>query len=210
MQSGKTVEVNLKVLFMKLQIIPLFMLLYTSLQYSAPKGYHLNHQPINQKAMLQDTLKKSTVSLEQKVLKPMTVLFISDTSDMTHISNVMQSGYGELFGFINKNGLTPGKVMGFYLSYANPVSLETAVEVDKVPATLTGRIQSKIVEGGDAIVAHYTGPYEKMEAPYNAIAQWIKDNHKQAKGAPFEVYLNSPSTVKDNSELKTDVCQLLQ
>jgi effector-binding domain-containing protein len=160
--------------------------------------------------MLQDAIKKPVVVLEQVVLQPMTVLFISDSTDMAGLSKVISSGYGELFSFINQNGLKSGKVMAFYLSYANPISLQTAVEVDKVPATLTGRIESKVVDGGNAIVAHYTGPYEEMEMPYNAVTKWVKENNRQAKGMPFEVYLNSPDMVKDKYELKTDVYQLLQ
>jgi effector-binding domain-containing protein len=160
--------------------------------------------------MLTNTITKPTSVLEQLMLQPMNVLFIGDTTDMAGLSKVIQSGYGELFAFINQNGLKPGKVMAFYHSYANPISLEVAVEVDHVPSVLSGRIQSKIVAGGEALVAHYTGPYEEMEIPYNAVANWLKDNNKQANGMPFEVYLNSPDTVKDKSELKTDVYQFLQ
>ncbi|WP_018616616.1 GyrI-like domain-containing protein [Segetibacter koreensis] len=160
--------------------------------------------------MLQDSIKKATVSLEQVVLQPIAVLFIKDTSDTSGLSKVIGSGYAELFAFINQHGLKPGKVMAFYHRYVNPVSLEMAVEVDKLPATFAGRIQSKTVQGGDAVVAHYTGPYEEMEVPYNAITEWVKDNSKQANGPPFEVYLNSPDMVKDKYELKTDVYQLLR
>jgi hypothetical protein len=93
---------------------------------------------------------------------------------MAHISNATLSVFGELFGFINQHGLTTVRVIGFYLRYANPMSLETAVEVDKVPGTLTGRMHLKRVEGGDALIAHYTGPYEKMGAPYQAISQGLR------------------------------------
>ena len=49
-----------------------------------------------------------------------------------------------------------------------------------------------------------------METPYNEIAKWLKENDKQARELPFEVYLNEPSQVKDKYELKTDVYQLLK
>lgn len=195
---------------MKLLILPL-MIMIGAFEYSPVKEKdNLISKLINTKLMLHDTIQQPAVSLEQVVLQPMTVLFISDSSDMAGLSKVISSGYGELFAFINQNGLKPGKVMAFYLSYANPVSLQTAVEVDKVPSTFTGRIQSKTVEGGNAVVAHYTGPYEEMELAYKAITKWVKDNNKQSKGMPFEVYLNSPDMVKDKHELKTDVYQLLQ
>ena len=169
------------------------------------------HKIINDTTMVNDTFKKPTVVLETVFVNPMTVLFISDTAaDMNSISKIFANDYGELFTFINQSGLKPMKVMAFYLSYENPLTLEAAVEIDKLTATLTGRIKSKIVEGGNAVVGHYTGPYEEMEMPYKTIIQWVKDNNKQAKGLPFEVYLNSPDTVKDKYDLKTDIYQLLQ
>lgn len=168
------------------------------------------HKPINNKIMIQDTVKKPTVILEKVILKPMQILYISDTGNMASLSKVFEKDYGELFNFIGSNGLTPGKVMGFYFSYNDPIVLEVAVEVNKIPAELPGRIRSKIVEGGDAVVAHYTGAYEEMQIPYSQLAQWVTDNNRQANGLPFEVYLNGPADVKDNSELKTDIYQMLK
>lgn len=160
--------------------------------------------------MIQDTVKKTSVSLEQVVLNPMNILLIRDTSEMAGLPKVFENDYGELFKFIGENALRPGKVMAFYLNYQDPITLEAAVEVDRVPEQLSGRIKSKVIEGGDAVVAHYTGPYEEMETPYNEIAKWLKENDKQARELPFEVYLNEPSQVKDKYGLKTDVYQMLK
>ena len=160
--------------------------------------------------ILTDTSKKPTWVLEKTILNPMTIIFISDTSNITGISKVFQSAYAELFGFISQNGLIPGKVMAFYYNYNDPIALESAVEVNKIPAMLSGRIRTRKIEGGDALVIHYTGPYEEMESPYGAINKWLKDNNKQAFGLAFEVYLNDPSMVKDKYELKTDIYQLIK
>ena len=140
----------------------------------------------------------------------MTILFISDTADdMAGVGTVFANNYPELFRFININGIIAEKVMAFYPSYNKPILVEVAVQVNKLPDTLSGKIRSKTIAGGDAIVAHYKGPYEQMGIAYQEVTRWIKDNNKKVNGLPFEVYLNDPATVKNKYELKTDVYQLI-
>lgn len=159
--------------------------------------------------MVQDT-PRTTVSMERVVLKPMTVVYIRDTASLAGISDKFRKDYGELFQLIGAQQLRPGKVMAFYHSYSDPVIFEAAVEVDRMPANLAGRNMARTIGGGDAIVAHFKGPYEMMDLPYKAITQWLKDNGKQADGLPFESYLNDPEAIKDKYELLTDVYQLLK
>ena len=169
-----------------------------------------NNKLIKQKVMLQDTIKKTNVVLEKVLLEPFNVLMIRDTTGVSAISKVFEADYGEIFNFIKKNELKSGKVMAFYLDFQDPVTMEAGVEVDRIPEQLSGRIESKFVAGGEAVVAHYTGPYEEMEKPYNEIKKWLKENNREAREFPFEVYLNEPSQVKDKYELKTDVYQFLK
>jgi len=159
--------------------------------------------------MLQDTIKKTNVVLEKVFLEPFNVLLIRETTGISALSKIFEADYGEIFSFIKKNELKAGRVMAFYLDYEDPVTLEAGVEVDKIPGYLNGRIESKFVAGGEAVLAHYTGPYEEMETPYNEIKKWLKENNREARELPFEVYLNDPSQVKDKYELKTDVYQFL-
>jgi len=49
--------------------------------------------------------------------------------------------------FINKHGLKSGKILAFYPNYKNPINLEAAIEVDKIPLALSKNIHSKIIEG---------------------------------------------------------------
>jgi effector-binding domain-containing protein len=159
--------------------------------------------------MMADTVKPSVI-IEKITLEKMNVLYIPDTSEIATLTKAFESGYAELFSFIGSKGLKPGKVMAFYHNYADPISLEIAVEVDKIPSVLEGRLRSKVVEGGEAVVVHYTGPYEQMDLPYHAITRWLKENNREAKGMPFESYLNDPAMVKDKYQLKTDIYQMLK
>jgi effector-binding domain-containing protein len=66
------------------------------------------------------------------------------------------------------------------------------------------------MEGGDALIAKYKGPYNRIALAYAAISDWLIKQKKQCNDKPFEVYLNDPLEVKDPFELRTDVYQLIK
>lgn len=167
--------------------------------------------PVNSKLMTQDTLTPVKVELEKTSFTDMQVLFIKDTAAATEdIKDVLGKGYGELMQFIQANQLKAVKFIAWYYSMQPPWPVDVAVETDKIPGQLTGRIQSRIQPGGDVIVAHMWGPYEKVEHAYTQIFNWMKRNNRVAKGAAFEVYLNDPASVKNPMEIRTDVYQPLE
>ncbi|MDP4216556.1 MAG: GyrI-like domain-containing protein, partial [Bacteroidota bacterium] len=86
--------------------------------------------------------------------------------------------------------------------------LDAAVEVDKRPDQLTGRVKWIALRSGNAIVAHYQGPYDQIGPAYTALFNRLKQQNKMADGPPFEVYLNDPMSVKDPFDLRTDVYQM--
>lgn len=186
-----------------------FILITAGLALSPEGSINMIYKPLKFIIMQQDTLRKSLV-LEKVMVKPFKVLYITDTTSMAEISKAVGNDYGELYSFIGQQQMKPGRAMAFYESYSDPITMDIAVEVDREPAPLSGRIKARTIEGGEAVVAHYTGPYEEMEGPYNEITKWLRDNNRQPREMPFEVYLNSPSEVKDKSELKTDVYQMLK
>lgn len=156
-----------------------------------------------------DTSSKPAVVLEEMNLAPMKILYIPDTAGTPDLGRAFGRAYIELYRFAISNGAKPGRSMAFYHSHTEPFFLEIAVEVDAIPATLQGKIRSKQMNGGKAIVAHYTGPYEQLALPYTAITNWLRENRREAVGLPFEIYYNDPATTEKN-KLKTDVCQLLR
>jgi effector-binding domain-containing protein len=161
--------------------------------------------------MSTDTIRKPVITLEETILSPMHILTIPDTAkSMEEIGLLIGKDYGELFAFINQQQLQPGKVLAFYYSSEVPFVMDVAVEVNKLPQQLTGRIKAKEIEGGKAIVAHYQGPYEQIAMAYAELNNWIKKNNKEQVGLPFESYLNDPYSVKDPWELRTDIYQRIK
>ncbi|MES1217569.1 MAG: GyrI-like domain-containing protein [Bacteroidota bacterium] len=161
--------------------------------------------------MIQDTLIPAKVQLEKTNFKDMSVLFITDTAATTEtIKDILGKGYRELLQFIQQNKLQPLKFMGWYYSTQPPWPVDIAVETVNMPEQLSGRIRSRILKGGEVLIAHVWGSYDEVGQGYAKIQTWLKENKRKAKGSPFEVYINDPSVVKDPSEIQTDIYQPLE
>ena len=133
----------------------------------------------------------------------MLVLFIVDTATTTEsIKDVFGKDYGELTQHIQLNKLQPQKFMAWYYSSQPPWPIDVAVETNKIPSQLTGRIQTRTLEGGEVLIAHMWGPYDQAGRAYTEIENWLKENNRKAKANRFEVYLNDPSMVTDPSEIR--------
>ena len=151
------------------------------------------------------------IALDKTAFNDMNILFITDTAATTEgIKDVLGKAYGEIMQFVQKNRLQPLKFMAWYGSSQPPWIMDVAVEVNKTPETASGRVHSKVQPGGEVLIAHILGPYDQVGQAYNAIGKWMNENHRQAKSAPFEVYINDPASVKDPSEIQTDVYQPLE
>ena len=159
----------------------------------------------------QDTVAPVKIQLEKTSFDDMSILFISDTAVQTQdLGPTFSKDYGELMRFVQQNQLAPKKFLAWYYSAQPPWKMDVAVETDKIPSELTGRISSRIEKGGEVLIAHMWGPYSELSRAYTQIKNWLKENSRIARGNPFEVYLNDPSIVKDPSEIKTDIYQPLQ
>ena len=194
---------------MKLLLASFFTLLGISRFISFPVGSDIIQaaQRIAHNSK-QDTMEKPSFMLEKINLAPMQVLFIHDTAmTAADISRLLNKGYGELFTFIYQQKLQPVKIMGFYHSSQPPFVMDAAIEVNRAPGKLTGRIKTKRIKGGNAVVVHYQGAYDQIGIAYTGISNWLTKNNKKAAEPPFEVYLNDPVTVKDSKLLRTDVYQ---
>ncbi|OQP63773.1 hypothetical protein A3860_22800 [Niastella vici] len=187
---------------MKLLLGLMFMLLGVSRFYAIPVKD-------NYMSTYQDSAK--TFIPEKTSLSSFNVLTVADTAfKVEDIGRLLGKGYGELFTYIDKHKLKAGKVMAFYNTPQLPFVFDAAVEVNRLPVGLTGKIKGKKIKGGDAVVVHYQGPYDQIGAAYAAITKWLKENNKKGVAQPFEVYLNDPVTVKDPQQLRTDVYQRIQ
>lgn len=71
----------------------------------------------------------------------------------------------------------------------------------------TGRVHPIQLEASPAAVVRHAGGYDVMKPAYDAITQWLRDNGKEPREAPREVYVTSPAEVSNPEEWVTLVEQ---
>jgi effector-binding domain-containing protein len=162
-------------------------------------------------ALKLDTVVPVTINMELTKSTDLQVLYIRDTAATTDaIGKTLGTDYGELMRFFQRNKLRPNRFMAWYITMGPPWVMDAGVETDRIPESLEGRIQSRVIAAGDVLVAHMWGPYDQVGKAYTRIQDWLRDNKRSAKSGPYEVYLNDPASVKSPAELRTDICQPLQ
>ncbi len=187
-------------------VLPLVAVLQAGNVLRSEKNF-INPKPCY---MIQDTVIPVKIKLEKTNFRDMTVLYIHDTAGTTEaIKDVLGKDYGELMHFIAANKLQPVRFMAWYYAMLPPWPMDIAVETDRRPQQTNGRIQTRIQPGGEVLIAHMWGPYDQVSQAYIQIEQWLKENNRKPKGAPFEVYINDPSAVKSPDEIQTDIYQPL-
>jgi effector-binding domain-containing protein len=74
------------------------------------------------------------------------------------------------------------------------VDVELGVPVDR-PLPGRDRIQASELPGGDVVTSLVVGPYDQLPGAYAALMNWMEAQGYVARSAPFEQYLNDPSSV---------------
>jgi effector-binding domain-containing protein len=168
--------------------------------------------PYNYTTTPEDTTRQPKMTVEEVTLEPMMVLAIRDTAvSMDQIGPVLGKNYGQIGAFMGQNGLEMARQpMAWYYTDQAPFILEAGIPVNKKPAGVSGRITLKEIPASKAVVVHFWGPYEMTGQAYEKIREWLKKNNKKAMGAPFDIYISDPMTVKDPYEVQTDVVQVYQ
>lgn len=148
------------------------------------------------------------IIIEEKLIPEQTIVYVTDSaSSYAGITQkFIQIIPAELGGFLKKNGL---KMMGapcaWYNGNKTPFVFDIGVPVNKTPSATEGRIKIKALTAGNAVVAHFYGPYDLTSQGYMAVETWLKEHNKKATGAPYEVYLGDPGIEKDPYKVLTDI-----
>ncbi|MBZ5856212.1 SRPBCC family protein [Flavihumibacter profundi] len=149
------------------------------------------------------------VSFEKMMRPAMQVLTIMDTAKITgEIGPKLQKAYGEMGQLMKNEKLSmSGAPFAWYYTANEPFILEAAVPVDKAPANTSGRVHFRKLPAGNAVVAHFFGPYDKVSIAYTRLGEWVKANNLKASNPPYEVYVDDPTTKKSMYEVQTDIVQ---
>jgi len=119
---------------------------------------------------------------------------------------------GEIYGKIEPQLAASGLVMaGAPLAiYESPqdglFTFEAGIPVDKAPTTkLPTGVFYKELPPSEAVICHFSGPYELTGAAYGALENFMKQKNKTVLSNPYESYVSDPMTAKNPLDIKTDI-----
>ena len=105
-----------------------------------------------------DTVVPVKIQLEKTSFNDMAILFISDTAkQIQDMGSVLSKGYSELMKYVQENQLRSKKFLAWYYSAQPPWIMDIAVETDKLPSELRGRIKSRIAKRRRGLDCTYVG-----------------------------------------------------
>lgn len=123
------------------------------------------------------------------------------------IADAMGSAFGEVFGFIGKNGVSP---------LSMPMSVYTGMDPEILrfrggvivsaadAAKASGNIKSDTLPEGDVMHVTHLGPYHNLNKTHQAL--W---KHMETEGIPgampiWEIYVDDPGEVAED-QLRTEI-----
>ena len=148
------------------------------------------------------------MSLEIKVVKAkeQDYLGIREIVEVPIIPDKMGELFGELFGFMGRNGICPaGPPFAYYHSFS-PDRIDMECGAPTAVATEgEGRIRSGKLPGGNTLSAIHIGPYDRLVETYNAMMAYAKEMDLEPKETMWECYLTDPNAEPDPSKWMTEI-----
>jgi effector-binding domain-containing protein len=141
--------------------------------------------------------------------QPMAELNLSELFD-THLPNIADQ-------IVNLGGTPAGAPYGRYHQFGpDQVDVEIGIPVAAPVANLralaeceTGEMGSSELPGGEAAVLVHRGSYDGLSGSYDQLHEWIHAQGRDEGPGPWESYVDDPSEVEDQSQLRTEVVWLL-
>ncbi len=112
-----------------------------------------------------------------------------------NLKDVLGKAFYQIVNYMNECGEQP--VGAPYVGYFNMDMQNLDIEIGfpcarRLPAK--GELQPSELPGGKVATVLHVGPYEKAEAAYNALTEYVQQQGYEPSGAAYEFYLNGPET----------------
>ncbi len=123
------------------------------------------------------------------------------------IADAMGSAFGEVFGFVQKSGITPRSMpMTVYLGM-DPKILRFRGGVAVSPedaAKVSGNIKADTLAGGATMTTVHVGPYDRMNETHRAMWSLMEAEGIKGTMPVWEVYIDDPGMVEAD-KLRTEI-----
>ena len=158
------------------------------------------------------TKKPPIINIVDSVQPKRIIVYMKDSaSTFERISMKLAQIYGSrLTEFFKKNSLkAAGAPMAWHLTHKAPYFFEAGMPVNKKPTKMIAGIKVRETTADSVVMAHFYGPYDLMNAGYDALNDWLKDHKRSLKEPAYEIYIGDPIDKKgkpvDPYKVQTDI-----
>ncbi len=128
------------------------------------------------------------------------------------IAEAMGSGFGAVFEFVGKHGITPISMpMSLYVEMpSDKLRFRAGVLINASDAShADGTVQAGVIPAGDVLAATHVGPYANLNQSHKALWDYA-DAQGLSKCMPvWEIYVDDPHDTAE-SELRTEIFRALE
>ncbi len=146
--------------------------------------------------------------VQVKDVPPQPVLSVRDRVPVMSLW-LFDDACADMYAYVEQTGARrAGTTLSLWHSAPSDVpgegEIETCVPVD-LPVLARGRITFSELPASKLTRTVHHGPYDGMEAAFDAVWTWIERNHRQAAGPPLDVILVGPGDTDNPKEYQTEI-----
>ena len=145
------------------------------------------------------------IRVEMTQVRPQNVASMRQTIHRDEMTETLGRMFNGVAGVLSRQGVGPsGPRFARYHTFGESVDLEAGMPV-AAPIRPEGDVLAGALPGGPTAHAIHMGPYERLEAVYQAISAWIERTGRRAGEGPWEYYTTDPTTEPDPERWRTDI-----
>lgn len=146
-----------------------------------------------------------TYEIDIRVLPEQPTAVVRGTMPVADMSTWLPAAYQEIGGYLQRCGAAPaGPPFARYTFRDDLADVEAGFPVTR-PVGGAGRVVPSSLPSGPAAVTTHHGPYERLDAAFDAVEAWLKEHGHEAAGPHWEVYYTDPQAEPDPTRWRTDV-----
>ena len=145
------------------------------------------------------------IRVEITQVRPQNVASVRESIAHDDMTEALGRMFQEVAAVLARQGVGPsGPRFARWHTFGDSIDLEAGMPV-AAPIRPEGNVRASSLPGGPAAHAIHMGHYERLQAAYQAISDWIERTGRRPGEGPWEVYTTDPTTEPDPERWRTDI-----